>query len=98
MDVAYLEQQKRIISKKIKHDYSKKMLDKQLRKIDSNPNLSEMEKLIYIGNIDTTFLKDVEKLKEDLRKIQNQIERSKTIKKGGRGKKQRKTQKQNIYN
>lgn len=96
MDVAYLEQQKRIISKKIKHDYSKKMLDKQLAKIDSNSNLSEMEKIIYMGNIDSTFLKDVEKLKEDLRKIQNQIERYKTIRRGGRERKQRKTQKRKI--
>lgn len=90
MDVAYLEQQKRNISRKIKHDYSKKMLDKQFAKINANTDLSESEKIIYMGNIDTTFSRDVEKLREDLRKIEGEIKRNKTIKRGG---KKRRTQK-----
>ncbi len=87
METISLEREKKIIKDKIRHDYSKEMLAKQMKIIESNPNLNEMEKIMLMGNIDSTFLTDVEKLKENLKEIENKMKMSKKTR-GGQTKKQ----------
>ena len=93
MDNTILETERRLIKDKIKHDYSKKMLDKQIKMIESNPDLSETEKIMYIGNLDSTFLSDIEKLKNDLKEIEDKLAKEKKNKGGKKTYKSRKTQK-----